>query len=125
VVKVVVVDDSLQVQHSLERLLTAVPGVEVVGFAEDVAGALSVIEARQPDVVVLDVDLRDGGKGIEVLHHVTREHSAIKVIALSNHNWQAMRDTYLAAGARAYFDKSLEFIAARDWVAAQVPAPAP
>lgn len=123
--KVVVVDDSLQVQRSLEHLLAAVPGVAVTGCAEDVASALSLIEASRPDVVVLDVDLRHGDKGIDVLRHVTREHPDVKVIAMSNFTWHAVRATYLAAGAQGYFDKSMEFDQARDWIASLVPRPPP
>jgi DNA-binding NarL/FixJ family response regulator len=116
--KVAVVDDSVLVQHSVGQLLMSVPGVEIVGYAEDVAGALTLIDSRRPDVVVLDVDLRNGDKGIDVLHHVVRVHPTIKVIALSNFTWQAMRDAYFEAGAHAYFDKAMEFRKARDWIAA-------
>lgn len=41
----------------------------------------------------------------------------IDVVATSNFGWQAMRMGFLQAGAKAYFDKSTEFIAARDWIA--------
>jgi DNA-binding NarL/FixJ family response regulator len=116
VVKVVVVDDSLLVQRSLGRLLTAVDGISVVGYAEDVAGATALIDATRPDVVVLDVDLRHQDRGMDVLHYVVRVHPGIKVIALSNFTWQAMREGFLLAGASAYFDKSMEFIQARDWI---------
>lgn len=115
-VKVVVVDDSFPVQRSLGRLLMAVPGISVVGFAEDVAGAIALIDSKRPDVVVLDVDLRNEDRGMDVLCHVVRTHPGIKVIALSNFTWQAMRDGFLSAGASAYFDKSLEFMKARDWI---------
>jgi len=118
-VRVVVVDDSVIVQHSLSRLLTAVDGVEVIGFAADVAGALRLIESERPDVVVLDVELAGGDRGIDVLRHVVRRHSGIQVVALSNFHWTDMREGFLEAGAKAYFDKSMEFT--RDWVAALVP----
>jgi two-component system response regulator DevR len=118
VLKVLVVDDSGAVQQSLGRLLGAAPGVCVVGYAEDVAGALRQIEAAPPDVVVLDADLRGGDRGIDVLRYVVRRHPAIRVIGLSNFNWQALRDNFLAAGAQAYFDKSTEFTDARDWIVA-------
>jgi DNA-binding NarL/FixJ family response regulator len=116
VVKVVVVDDSFQVQRSLGRLLTSVAGINVVGYAEDVAGATALIDSTRPDVVVLDVDLRNEDRGMDVLRYVVREHPGIKVIALSNFTWQAMREGFLQAGASAYFDKSLEFMQARDWI---------
>lgn len=120
-VKVVVVDDSLAMQQSLGRLLTSVAGIDVVGYAENVAGALKLIDLRRPDVVVLDVDLCRGDRGIDVLRHVVREHPGMKVIALSNFTWQAMRDGFVQAGASAYFDKSMEFTKARDWIAALLP----
>ncbi|MBL8344068.1 MAG: response regulator transcription factor [Rubrivivax sp.] len=117
----VLVDDSKAVQRSLGQLLGSVAGIEIVGCAEDVTGALEVIEDAHPHVVVLDVDLRDGERGIDVLRHVVRQHPGIKVVVLSNLSWGAMREGFLRSGASAYFDKSNEFLGARDWIAAMVP----
>lgn len=117
--KVAIVDDSLEVQRALGTLLAAVPGVVLVGCAEDVAGARALIDARQPDVVVLDVALRGRDRGFDVLRYVRHAHPQVRVMALSNFSWQAMRDGFLQAGASAYFDKSLQFGEARDWIAAQ------
>jgi len=119
VLKVLVVDDSVAVQQSLGRLLDAVAGVSVVGFAENVTRAQQLVQVVRPDVIVLDVDLQGGERGIDLLHFVAREHPSIEVIALSNFTWQSVRDSYLAAGAKAYFDKSTEFMLARDWIAAR------
>lgn len=115
-IKVVVVDDSLSVQRSLGRLLMSTRAIDVVGYAEDVAGAIVLIDETLPDVVVLDVDLRNEDRGMDVLRHVVRHHAQTRVIALSNFTWQAMRDGFLQAGASAYFDKSMEFMKARDWI---------
>jgi DNA-binding NarL/FixJ family response regulator len=117
VVKVLVVDDSLAVQASLGRLLATVDGIEVVGYAEDVADAISLVEAEHPDVVVLDVELRNHDRGIDVLRHVVKTHPNTKVVVLSNFNWAAMRTAFLEAGASAYFDKSMEFMQAKDCIA--------
>ncbi len=123
--KVLVVDDSLAVQQSLGGLLGTLDGIEVVGFAADVSGAVALIDSARPDVVVLDVDLRDGERGLHVLRHVTAAHPGIQVIGLSNFTWQPIRDGFLAAGAKAYFDKSTEFTKARDWIAALQAGAAP
>jgi len=120
VLKVAIVDDSLAIQRSMARLLTSIDGVRIVGCAEDVAGAVALIDASRPDVVVLDVDLRHDDRGMDVLRYVKTTHPGTRVIALSNFTWQAMREGFLQAGASAYFDKSMEFTQARDWVAAQV-----
>ncbi|GAB4568192.1 MAG: hypothetical protein Tsb007_43720 [Rhizobacter sp.] len=116
--RVVVVDDSLDVQRSLTRLLETIDGVEVVGFAEDTAGAIGLIDHQRPDLVVLDVELRHGDRGFDVLRHVVRQHPGTEVIAMSNFHWHDMREGFLRAGASAYFDKSLEFTKGRDWIAA-------
>ncbi len=121
VVKVVVVDDSLDIQASLGRLLSLVDGIEVAGYAEDVAEAIQLIEAEHPDVVVLDVELRNHDRGIDVLRHVVKTHPDIKVVVLSNFNWAAMRTAFLDAGASAYFDKSMEFMQAKDCIASLRP----
>jgi len=122
VLKVLVVDDSLAVQRSLGRLLDAVAGVSVVGYAESLARAQQLIGALMPDVIVLDVDLEGGQRGIELLLYVAREHPAIQVIGLSNFTWRTVHDCRLAAGASACFDKSTEFHQARDWIVARTKA---
>jgi DNA-binding NarL/FixJ family response regulator len=121
VMRVVVIDDSQAVQASLCRLLGLVAGIDVVGCAEGVAGAIALIDGEQPDVVVLDVELRDRDRGIDVLHHVVKAHPHIKVIVLSNFHWSAMRGAFIDAGASAYFDKSMQFMQARDYIASLVP----
>jgi len=118
---VVIVDDSLDVQKSLARLLGSIAGVSVTGFARDVAGALRLIDAKKPDVVVLDVNLLDGEQGIDVLEYVKREQPDSKVVTVSTATSPKVRETYLAAGASAYFDKATEFMKARDWIAALQP----
>lgn len=114
--QVLVVDDSPLIQRRLRSMFGELPNVEVVGSAEDVAGAVAAVESLHPDVVVLDVELAHGDKGLGVVQHVHAHHPATHVVALSNTVWQATRETYLRAGAEAYFDKSLEFERARQWV---------
>ena len=114
---VVVIDDSAAIRASLGRLLSSIADVEVAGYAEDVSGACKLVDAVRPDVVVLDVHLRDGEEGIEVLRHLKAHQPHAQAIALSNVVTPTLRTTYLEAGASAYFDKSSEFMRARDWIA--------
>jgi DNA-binding NarL/FixJ family response regulator len=118
---VVVVDDSPLIQRRLRAELATLPGVELVGVADDLASATAMIDARHPDIVVLDVELSHGDRGMSVLHHVTAHHAGTRVATLSNFGWTAMRDGFLKAGAAAYFDKAFEFGKLREWIASQVP----
>lgn len=117
--KVAVVDDSPAVQAGLGRILATSPAIKVVGVAEDVEGAIALIERTDPDVVVLDVELRNNQTSMPVLRFLREHRPATRVVMLSNWTWESMRAGFLAAGADAYFDKSTEFLKARDWIAAQ------
>ncbi len=119
--KILIVDDSPVIQRSLGRLLGSIVGVDVAGYADDVPGALSLIDSVRPDVVVLDVNLLNGDRGIDVLRYLSRQRPSIKTVALSNTASQKLRESYLEAGAVAYFDKATQFIQVRDWIAALLP----
>lgn len=120
--KVLLVDDSAAVRASFGELLSDVPGVELVGCAADVAGALALIDARGPELIVLDVELRNGQHGIELLHQVKRRGLEIPILVLSSFSGDAMRRHLLAEGAAAYFDKATEFERALAWIARRVRA---
>lgn len=114
--RVVLVDDSPDVQSALRRLLEAERGIEVVGCAEDVQGAEHVIERSRPDLVVLDVSLRGEERGYDVLRRLQGVRPGLTVVVLSNYGWSSMRKAFLDAGAQAYFDKALEFRDAVRWI---------
>lgn len=114
--RVVIVDDSPDVQTALSGLLNAEPGVQVVGCAPNQAGAMALIDGCAPDLVVLDVDLADHERGYDVLREIRRRHADLAVIMLSNYGWTSMRSAFIDAGALAYFDKALQFREAIDWI---------
>ena len=113
---VLLVDDAPAVRAAFTRLLQAEPGVRVVGGAPDTAGALALIEARTPDLVVLDVELAHGEHGLDLLRRIRVRHPGLAVIVLSNYGWSAIRAPFLQAGALAYFDKANQFREAVAWV---------
>ena len=71
VMRVFVADDSAPVRERILSMLEGIPGVQVVGHAEDSIAARLLITALQPDVVILDINM-PGGSGIEVLHEIKR-----------------------------------------------------
>src|SRR5450631_373616 len=82
-------DDSPAIQRSFGRLLSEIDGVRIAGYAEDVTGAFALIDQTRPDVVVLDVDLRNDSRGTDVLRYMVQARPEARVIALSNLTWQA------------------------------------
>lgn len=79
---VLIVDDHPTFRASA-RLLLESEGYEVVGEAEDGAGALAAVSALRPDLVLLDVQLPDID-GFEVSSRLAAEALAPAVILVSS-----------------------------------------
>jgi len=105
---VFIVEDSVSIQGYLVSMLSGIPGVSVVGCAEDELDAIEGIGELSPDVVTLDLSLKTGS-GIAVLDYIKMHHAAIKVIVLTNY----VDDFYIKncrrSGADFVFDKTLQF----------------
>jgi len=106
--KVFIVEDSIVVRHRLKEMLSEQPSVEVVGTAETAQGAISKLEARPPEAIILDLSLPEGN-GFEVLQAARRLDPRPIVIVLTNFAFAQYRDLSLQLGADYFFDKSAEF----------------
>jgi DNA-binding NarL/FixJ family response regulator len=80
--------------------------VDVVGEAATVAAAITLIGATQPDVVLLDVHMPDGG-GRAVLDGIRRAHPQVKFLALSVSDAAEDVIGLIRAGARGYVTKTI------------------
>ncbi len=63
--RVMVADDQTMIRTALATMLGLEPDLEVVGQAGSCAEAIAVAQETQPDVVLLDVQMPDGGAGAE------------------------------------------------------------
>jgi DNA-binding NarL/FixJ family response regulator len=101
---VVIVDDHELFRSGVRAELDG--RVEVVGDAGGVAQAVEVIRASDPDVVLLDVHMPEGG-GIEVIGRVAAEQPAVRFLALSVSDAAEDVIAVIRAGARGYVTKSI------------------
>jgi DNA-binding NarL/FixJ family response regulator len=113
--RVLIADDSAQIRLRLAAMLDSIDGVEVVGDAESMQGALAAITELKPDLVILDLHLPDGS-GFNVLEQVQAERPGLKVIVLTNYPLPAYRDRCGDLGTEHFFDKSTEFAQAVELV---------
>lgn len=63
--RIVVADDQTLIRTALATMLDLEEDLDVVGQAGTCGEAVSVCAATQPDVVLLDVQMPDGGLGVE------------------------------------------------------------
>jgi DNA-binding NarL/FixJ family response regulator len=80
--------------------------VDVVGEAETVAEAIALVRSTQPDVVLLDVHMPDGG-GQAVLAGVGADAPSSRFLALSVSDAAEDVIGVIRAGARGYVTKSI------------------
>jgi DNA-binding NarL/FixJ family response regulator len=106
--KVFIADDSTVLRERLVEMLSELPGIEIIGQAQDVAEALTSIKKLNPDVVILDIRM-PGGSGIDVLQDIKKDKQAPLVIVLTNYPYPQYRKKCLGLGADYFFDKSTEF----------------
>jgi DNA-binding NarL/FixJ family response regulator len=116
-VKVFLVEDSPLLRTRLEAMLAAIPGAEFAGHAEGADDAIREILALRPDAVVLDIHLKQGN-GLDILRAVAKAAPGVAFYVLTNYPSAAHRASAERLGARGFFDKSTEFSALRDTLAA-------
>jgi DNA-binding NarL/FixJ family response regulator len=106
--QIYIVEDSPAVRTRLQTLLGEVPGAEVAGSAGGATQATREILAARPDVVILDLNLAEGG-GFDVLRELRKLAPEIDVYMLSNFSAYPYRQLAERLGARGFFDKTREF----------------
>ena len=102
--RVVLVDDHRLFRSGVRTELG--DAVEVVGEADTVAAAVTLVLAEQPDVVLLDVHLPDGGGGA-VLQGVGGGAPGTRFLALSVSDAAEDVIEVIRAGARGYVTKTI------------------
>ena len=106
--RVFIADDSRVVVERLADLLKEVPGVQLVGRANDAPEAIHSIVKTNPDAVILDLQM-PGGSGLDVLRSIRRSHPSVWVLICTNYPYPQYREECIAAGANYFLDKSAEF----------------
>jgi CheY-like chemotaxis protein len=112
--RVLLVEDLPRVQLMLRELIEEPGRFDVVGVADTEEQAVSLFDARQPEVVVVDLNLRSG-TGMGVLQRIRQRKTPVRplLIVLTNHTLPVLRHACEKAGADHFLDKSREFARVR------------
>ncbi len=102
--RVVLVDDHALFRAGVRAELDEY--VELVGEAGEVGEAITLIRATQPDVVLIDVHMPDGG-GLAVIQAIAPEQPETRFLALSVSDAPEDVIDLVRAGARGYVTKTI------------------
>jgi two-component system response regulator NreC len=101
---VVLVDDHAVVRGALKALLEGQEDLEVVGEAGDIAAGQAIVAAKQPRVLVLDVNLPDG-LAVDSLPRLREGSPQTQIVLLTMERDLTLARRALDAGASGYLFK--------------------
>ncbi len=102
--RVLLIDDHPLVRIGLAGLIDAESTMMVCGQAGSVAEVAPLIAGVDPDVVVLDLMLKDGS-GLELLKSLVASSPHLRILVLSMHDQRVYAERCLRAGAKGYLMK--------------------
>ncbi len=101
---VLIVDDHPIVRQGLAQLINQEQDLEVCGQAEDAHEAMQAIHSLHPDMVIVDISLKDTS-GMDLIKDLKVQHPDLPVLTLSMHDEAVYGERALRAGARGYIMK--------------------
>ncbi len=109
-VKVQIVEDLPRVQQLLKSVVEQPGRFEVTGIDDTEHAALLRCSENPPDVVIVDLNLRQGS-GLGVIHAIKRMAGTgigPLVMVVTNHTMPVLQAACMKAGAHHFLDKSRE-----------------
>jgi DNA-binding NarL/FixJ family response regulator len=107
VIRIVVADDHAVVRQGLRSFLGLQDDMEVVGEAEDGAGAVAAVERLAPDVVVIDL-VMPGVDGVEAIRRIHAARPETRVLVLTSYADDTKAVPAVRAGAAGYLLKDVQ-----------------
>ena len=102
--KILIVEDHVVVREGLAALVAREADLEMCGQSASTADALDLIPRAGPDLVVVDLILKDGD-GLELLKSIRARHPQVATLVVSMQDEEIYAERALRAGARGYIMK--------------------
>ena len=100
-IRILIADDHALFREGLRALFAALPDIDVVGEANDGAVAMTQVDALQPEVVLMDINM-PGVNGIEATRRILSAHPNLGIIMVTMLEDDASVFSAMRAGARGY-----------------------
>jgi DNA-binding NarL/FixJ family response regulator len=102
--QVVVVDDHPIVRQGLMHLIGNEPDIEVIGGAACVDEALEIVKAKHPDLVIIDISLKES-HGLDLIGRIKEFDHHVRMLVWSMYEEKVYAERALRAGAMGYVNK--------------------
>jgi DNA-binding NarL/FixJ family response regulator len=102
--KILIVDDHPIIRQGLMRLIAQESDLQVFEGADNVTEAFQQVREIRPDLVLLDISLKDS-HGIELISLIKEFDESIKTLVWSVYDEKIYAERTIRAGANGYLDK--------------------
>jgi two-component system invasion response regulator UvrY len=103
-IRVLLVDDHALFRAGMKSILGEASDIDVVGEASSGEAALDQVKLREPDLVLMDVNMPGIG-GIEATRKILRKSPGVRVVAVTALSEDPFPNHLLDAGAMGYISK--------------------
>jgi DNA-binding NarL/FixJ family response regulator len=103
-IKVLIVDDQKIIRQMLQSYLATETDMEILGFAENGAIALTQIAELHPDIAIIDLEMPDID-GIATIRIMRERFPQTKALVFSSHDERKYINNAIVAGAKGYLLK--------------------
>jgi DNA-binding NarL/FixJ family response regulator len=102
--KILIVEDHPIFRMGMIDLINQESDMAVCGYADDVPGGRKAIERLKPDMVIVDLSLKNSS-GFDLVKEISSHHRDLPVLVLSMHDESLHAERCLVAGAKGYIMK--------------------
>lgn len=107
-IRVLIAGDHDCLRSSLKTMLELDPRIAVVGEAADDCETIKLARRLQPDVILIDLDMRCCDK-YDAVAEITQKGLAKSVVALTIHGDETERQAAQAAGVNLFLEKGVPY----------------
>jgi DNA-binding NarL/FixJ family response regulator len=103
-IKIIIVEDHPIFRMGMKEMIDSEKDLNVIGEAENVTEAIDLIKKKSPDLVIVDLSLKDSN-GIELVREINNQYKNIYSLVLSMHDESLHAERCLMEGAKGYIMK--------------------
>lgn len=103
-IKVFVVDDHPLMRDGIALLISSEADLLVCGTADNASEALKQIRATEPDLMIVDLSLKDG-LSLDLIKSVKERHPQVRMLVVSAYDENLYAERALKSGAAGYVSK--------------------
>jgi DNA-binding NarL/FixJ family response regulator len=101
---VLIVEDDLRLRATLAQAIRGAVDLKLVGEADDLPEGLRLLDAVQPEVLLVDIGL-PSGSGLELIHHAAKQSPHCNVMVITVFAEEQLVLDCIEAGATGYLLK--------------------